>query len=160
MDPFEAAYNRALRFLSYRQRSEKEVSDHLLNKFPRSKRTAVDPQIVDNVIVKLKGLGFINDEEFGRMWIESRNRSKPRSKRLLRLELKQKGITEEIIDRLTTDGQRQSTDLELARKIVSKKISKLGNLDKQKIYKKLGGMLARRGFDWETIKRVIDEMLR
>ena len=153
MDLFDKYYTLSLKFLSYRQRSEKEVRDYLGRK--RSQ-----PDIVEQIITKLKEQKFLDDEEFARIWIESRNRSKPRSNRLLRLELKRKGIASEIVDRLTADGKRQSTDLELAKKIVSKKINKLRNAEKQEIYKKLGGMLARRGFDWETIKRAIDEILR
>ena len=64
-----------------------------------------------------------------------------------------------VIDDASTDNMANVV-LELAKKIVSKKINKLRNAEKQEIYKKLGGMLARRGFDWETIKRAIDEILR
>lgn len=160
MDLFEKYYALSLKFLSYRQRSEKEIRDYLMRK-------KVAEETVDQIIAKLKEQRFLNDEEFARMWIESRNRSKPRSKRLLTLELKQKGISDEIIESQlgqVFDGQAGQKlggkdDVFLAKKVIMRKVNKYKNLPKQEIYKKLGGMLARRGFDWETIKEAIDETL-
>ena len=153
MDIFEKYYALSLRYLSYRPRSEKEIRDYLMRK-------KSSPEIIEHVISKLNDHKFLDDGEFARMWIESRNRSKPRSQRLLRLELKRKGIADEILESgIRNQELRGETDLELAKKIVSKKISKLRNMDKQDIYKKLGGMLARRGFSWDTIKQAVDETL-
>lgn len=160
MDQFDKFYALCLRFLSFRPRSEKEIRDYLA-------RRNAEPVIVSQVVTKLKEQSFLNDEEFARIWVESRNRSKPRSQKLLRFELKQKGIDLEIIDQLLTSdpsapfraGQRQLTDLELAKKIIDKKISKLKNLGKQEVYKKIGGLLSRRGFNWDTIKQAVDETL-
>ncbi len=152
MDLFEKYYAFSLKYLSYRPRSEKEIRDHL-------RRKKSPPEVIEHVIVKLNDQKFLDDESFARMWVESRNRSKPRSQRLLRMELRQKGIAAETIDRLATDNSRETTDLELAKKIVAKKLPKMRSLEKQALYRKLGGVLARRGFDWETIKQAIDEAL-
>ena len=76
--------------------------------------------------------------------------------RLIKLELKQKGIDPETINhlQLTIDN-----DLESARKLVEKKIGRLEGLPKQEIYQKLGRYLASKGFDWDTIKKSIDAVL-
>jgi regulatory protein len=150
MDKF---YNLALRFLSYRTRSEKEVRDKLRTK-------QIEPQIIEKIISKLKDKRFINDEEFARQWIENRSRFKPRSLRLVIMELKQKGINDEIIGIVTHDsGISINSDLEQARRLVEKRIDKLINLSKQEIYQKLGRFLASKGFNWATIKKAIDEVL-
>lgn len=142
-------YNSALRFLSYRPRSEKEVRDKLKTK-------KVEPSIIEKIISKLKDKKFINDEEFAKGWIESRQRFKPRSLRLIKIELKQKGIGSEAIDnlQLTIDS-----DLDSAKKLVEKRMQRLKGLDKQKIYEKLGRYLSSKGFGWNTIKKSIDEAL-
>ena len=155
MGDFEKFYNFALRFLSYRPRSEKEVRDKL--KVQSEKLKVKDSTaIIDKIIVKLKEKKFVNDEEFARMFLENRLRFKPRSSRLIQMELKQKGIDPETINnlQLTIDN-----DLESARKLVEKKIGRLEGLPKQEIYQKLGRYLASKGFDWDTIKKSIDAVL-
>ncbi|MBI1982163.1 MAG: regulatory protein RecX [Candidatus Levybacteria bacterium] len=165
MDEFEKFYNSALRFLSYRPRSEQEIRDKL-RKFKIKKTATTETQnkdetqklsaIIDRVIVKLKEQKFINDEEFTRWWIEQRTNVQPRSIRLIKIELRRKGISEEIIDNLplTID------DLKNAKKLIEKKLPRYKGLSKQEIYQKLGSFLARRGFDWETIKHGVDEVVK
>jgi regulatory protein len=149
----EKFYNLALHFLSYRIRSEKEVRDKLKTK-------QVDPQTLEKVIAKLKEKKFINDEEFARMWIENRNRFKPRSLRLIKFELKNKGIDNDLINSLINDsGFVVQSDLDSAKKLIEKKIEKFKNLPEQEIYQKLGRFLASKGFNWDTIKKSIDEVL-
>jgi regulatory protein len=159
MDSFEFAYNKALRFLSYRQRSEKEVRENLQKRLRSG--DYFEPGTIEKVVEKLKEQKFLNDEEFARMWIESRNRSKPRSQRLLAVELRRKGISDEIIEsRIMNHQSSGETDLDLAKKIVETKIEKLKHLERNEIYKKLGGLLARRGFNWDTIRHAIDDGLK
>ena len=153
MDSFEKFYNKALEFLSYRTRSEKEVREKL-------KLKQAEPQVIEKVISKLKEKRFINDEEFARQWIENRERFKPRSLRLIRLELRQKGIEGEILERVVRDLEFNSeSELEQAKRLVEKRIDKVRGLPKQEIYQKLGRFLASKGFNWDTIKKSIDDIL-
>ncbi|OGH20111.1 MAG: hypothetical protein A3D74_03455 [Candidatus Levybacteria bacterium RIFCSPHIGHO2_02_FULL_37_13] len=149
MDELDKFYNSSLRFLSYRPRSEKEVRDKL-----KSKKAS--PEIIEKTIAKLKEKKFINDEEFAKWWIESRLMLKPRSLRLIKMELKQKGIPDETISNFKF---LISNDLEQAKKLVEKRIKRFKGLPKQEIYQKLGRYLASKGFDWDTIKQSIDESL-
>ena len=145
---FGKYYNLTLRYLSFRQRSEKEVFDYLRKK-------QVQEPLVEIIINKLKEQKFINDEEFARMRIENRMRFKPRAGRFIKMELKQKGITEEIINKQLAINK----DGEMAKILINKKIKKYKDLPRQEIYQKLGRVLAQKGFDWETIKKNIDEVL-
>jgi regulatory protein len=146
----EKFYNLALRFLSFRIRSEKEVRDKLI-----SKKASED--VIDKIIQKLKKYNLINDLEFAKKWIENRNRFKPRSLRLVKMELKQKGIEDEILEAVVNDLEFSvDSDLEQAKKLVEKKIVKFKNLSKQEIYQKLGRYLASKGFNWNIIKKSID----
>lgn len=145
----EKFYNSILRFLSYRPRSEKEVRDKL-------KEKKADSKIIENIVNKLKEYNFINDSEFAKRWIESRLKFKPRSLRLIKIELKQKGIDKKLIDDLKLEAE---SDFESAKKLVAKKIRRLKDLSKQEIYEKLGRFLSSKGFNWDTIKKAIDDVL-
>lgn len=153
MGDFEKFYNSSLRFLSYRPRSEKEVRDKL-----RSKKASLE--IIEKIIIKLNEKKFINDLEFTNWWIEGRNRFKPRSLRLIKLELKQKGISEELMESgIKNQELGIESDFEQAKKLVEKRIGRVRNLSKQEVYQKLGRYLASKGFSWDTIKKSIDESL-
>ena len=154
MDDFEKYLNKAFYFLKVRPRSEKELRDKLkLKKAPQD--------IIERIVSSFKEQKFLNDEEFAKWWIEQRLRFRPKAFRIIELELKAKGISKEILEELRTKNQelRPETDLESAKKIVEKKLPRYKGLDRQEIYKKLGAHLARQGFSWDTIKKVIDEGL-
>lgn len=161
MDKFNKLYNSALKFLSFRSRSEKEVREYLVKKVVDGEEVEEVEKIINLIIEKLKEHKFLDDNEFAKQWIESRMRFKPRSKKLLLLELKQKGISEELIESQISNFQFQMpNDLETAQKLVEKKIAKYKELSRQEIYQKLGGFLARKGFDWDTTKQAIDDILK
>lgn len=157
---FEGFYNKALKFLSYRPRSEKEVRDNLLKK-SFGRRSGPSESTVQLIIKKLREQKFLNDREFAKWWVEQRTIVKPMGKRLIKIELTRKGIDKELIDEVF-EGIEDivHNELEMARKLVQRKISKYKGLDRQKIYQRLGGFLSRRGFDYDTIKKSIDEALK
>lgn len=160
MESFEKNYNRALRFLSFRLRSEKEIRNY----FQKHK---VELPIVEKIIEKLKKYNFLNDEEFARLWIEQRIKIKPRAWKTIQFELKQKGISEEIFNLqsaswrtiLNSSSGGQFSNEEMAKKLIEKRIQRYKDLSKQELYQKLGRYLAGKGFNWDTIKKSIDESL-
>ena len=150
MEFFEKYFNYSLKYLSYRPRSEKEVVDALVRK-------KAPQDVVEKIIANLKELRFINDDEFTRWWVEQRTTFKPRSKYIIGVELRQKGISQELIDTyLTEDKETAINDLEQAKKLAERKIKRYRHLERQELYQKLGGALARKGFSWDVIKRAID----
>jgi regulatory protein len=153
MDSYERYYNSALKYLGMRPRSEKEVRDNLTKK-------KSPPDVIERVIAKLTEQKFLNDEEFTRWWIEQRTRVTPRSMRLIRLELMQKGISKEIIESAISNQQSVVGDKETARRIIEKRIDKMKGLKREEVYQKLGGYLARKGYNWDIIKNTIDELWR
>jgi len=91
-DEYFAGKKIALNFLSYRQRSEKEVRDKLKGK-------KISESNIENVINKLKELKYINDEQFAKMFLESKLFNKPQGKRLIQMKLAGKGIDKEVIEK-------------------------------------------------------------
>ncbi len=141
------------RYLTIRNRSEKEVRDYLHKK-------NADPDIIDAMIGKLYEQKFLNDEEFARSWIRSRAMFRPRGKRMLQIELQQKGITREIISKVMEEGQEDVPDeLTQAKNLIGKRVVKLEGESRQVIYQKVGAFLARRGFSWDLSKKAIDSIL-
>src|SRR5258706_15129228 len=149
-------YLKALRFLQFRPRSEKEISDYLIKKLSS---TDVGNEIIDAIIQKLKAQRFLNDKEFAGMWVRSRKTLKPKGEWLIRMELKQKGISPEIIDEVfANENNVQKGDLELAVEILERKRKKFEKMEKHERFNKAGSMLARRGFSLDIIKEAINSI--
>jgi len=153
MDDFEKFYKAAIRYLSFRPRSEKELKDYLTKK-------ECDPLISKRIIESLTRDRFLNDEEFVRMWIRERTLIKPKAIRVIKMELKQKGISKEMIESAFENSEDSPVDLDLAVRLAEKKLRTIHDQsDKFKVREKLGRYLASKGFDWDTIKEVIDRSL-
>lgn len=162
-DSFSVNLNRALRFLSFRPRSEKEIRDYFKIKNQKSsirqaqdKKIKIDEKIIESIIKKLKENKFINDEEFVKWWIEQRTRIKPRASRLIKFELKQKGISDELIQ---NSELRIKNDFEKAMVLAEKRMPRYKNEEPKKVYEKMSRFLASKGFDYDIIKQVIDQVL-
>ncbi len=153
MDHFESFLNKSFKFLSYRPRSEKEVRDYLIKK-------KADDLTIEKIIKRLKEQNFLNDLDFAKWWIEQRTKFKPRAERIIKLELTRKGISKELIDNVLQDEEiEKETDLDKAKKIAKKKILRYKNDEPKKQYEKLARFLASRGFDWDIIKEVVDQLI-
>jgi regulatory protein len=145
MDDFEKFYKAAIRFLSFRPRSEKELRDYLAKK-------KCDDLTSKRIIESLTRDKFLNDQEFVRWWVEQRTLLKPKAWRVIKYELKQKGISDELIN----DKGLMINDKDAAMKLAEKKLRTIHDKeDKWKVQEKLGRYLASKGFDWDTIKAVL-----
>jgi len=146
-DQFEKATQKALHFISYRPRSILEVRKNLITK-------EIPSTVIENVIERLENNYLLNDEVFAKEWINDRNDFHPRSRLALRMELKEKGIPEEIIEsaleNLDEDG--------LAYKAAKKYSNRLKKLELQLFRKKLSSFLARKGFAYSIIYPVVDKI--
>lgn len=141
----ERAYSKALKFLSYRPRSQKEIEDFLVKK-------KFDKDIIAVLIERLIELKFVNDEDFAKWWIEQRQQYRARSKRVIKQELRFKGIAQELIEKFLDEGE---SDFAIALAIFNKRKNKLRNLSPDEFKKKTIEFLQRRGFSWDIIKEVI-----
>ncbi len=139
------------RYLSIRNRSEKEIRDYLNTK-------NAEPEIVEHIVELLKKQKFLDDEVFARGWVTSRARLRPKGKSALKFELLQKGISKELIEKiLHEENEDRPDELTQAKNLIGRRMEKLQDAPRQEIYNKVGSFLARRGFDWGTIKKAIDQ---
>lgn len=146
-DEQQRAVDAALAFLSYRPRSEQEVRRRLA--------PSHSPSIVDSVLDKLREWKLINDEDFARYWVEQRQAFRPRGARLLKQELRHKGIQAELASEVS---EELANDRDAARRAAAKKAKSLTGLDRRTFRERLSAYLARRGFDWESINAVVREL--
>lgn len=141
------------RYLTIRNRSEKEIRDYLAKK-------KADPDIIDAIVKKLYEQKFLNDEAFARGWVRSRAMFRPRGKRMLQIELQQKGISKDIISQVLEEEQEDVPDeITQAKNLIAKRVDNVRDLPRHEIYQKVGAFLARRGFGWDVTKKAIDETL-
>lgn len=138
------AHAAALRLLSHRARSEKEMRARLSMR-------GIPAGIVDEEIERLRRAGLLDDEQFARAWVEDRKRLSPRGRRLLRYELLGRGIDPASVDLVTRDVDDLETALELARSRA--RGSAIESYDT--FLKKVGGFLRRRGFDFDVITQAL-----
>lgn len=141
------AFNWSLKYLSFRSHSTKEIKDYLLRK------NFVE-HTINAVIQKLTDLKFLDDVEFARTWIESRQKYKGKSKFILKRELRLKGLSEDIIEPLLKEAQ---DDLATAQTLFDKKKKTLGKLPSQEFKKKIGLFLQQKGFSFGIIIKLLRE---
>lgn len=145
----EKTYGKALRFSTIRPRSEKEIKMWF-------KRKGVPENLQKSLFSRLKKLGFADDSMFASWWIEQRNQFRPKSKRALFLELRQKGIERDLINSILEE-KSDISEIDLAKKVVIGKTRRVASLSREDARKYLFGLLSRRGFSWETARKAIDE---
>jgi len=141
---FQRCFAAALHYLGYRPRSEAEVRQRL-------HRRGFSDDVVDKVIIGLKERRLIDDLAFAQYWRDNRLSFNQRSQRLIKLELRQKGVTAEIAN----DVVENLNDEIAAYEAGLKKARVLANLEYSEFHRRLSGYLRRRGFDYGTIKSVV-----
>lgn len=146
-----------LKVLSFRPRTAKEIRGKL---FQYSIKRGISAKILDQVLADLISQNFVNDEDFVRWWKDQRQSFRPKGLRLIKMELMQKGIDKETIDKvLSEDIEETTSEYDLALKVINKKIQYFQNLSREKTKIKIKDLLLRRGFDWEVIYKVIDSLV-
>lgn len=147
-DTYEVAYQRGLRLLSYRPRSVSEIQKKL-------SELGFEEPVVTAAIQRMKENNYIGDEQFAKDWVENRSTFRPRSRRLLAIELRQKGVAEETIQQaLAETGDEDS----LAYQTAVKYAHRLAGSDWETFRKRLGAYLMRRGFSYGTIAPILRQV--
>jgi regulatory protein len=156
-DP-EVVLASALRFLEARSRSIAEVRRRLTSAGYR-------PELIQAAIDRLIELGVLDDEQFARLWIESRDRARPRGERALRQELGLKGVDRSIVDELLEArrgeaGDETTVDANAAERVLVRHARTLERLADPRVRRQRAyALLARNGFDPETASQAVRRYL-
>jgi regulatory protein len=146
-DNFQRCLNAALHYLSYRPRSESELRERLY-------RRNFDEESIGRVVARLEELGLVDDMEFAQFWQDNRQAFSPRSSSLTRLELRRKGVAEEVISQVVTPA----SDGEGAYRAALGKARRLPVSDYQSFRRRLGEYLRRRGFSYGVINNTVQQL--
>jgi len=145
-DAHQQAFDRAVRFLSYRPRSRAEVERYLRGK-------GITEDGIAGVIERLEQANYLDDEAFARFWVENREEFKPRSRRALHYELRQKGVSSQVIAR----ALNASGDEAAAWRAVEGRLARWAGLPRNELRQKIANYLSRRGFDYEIITLIFEK---
>jgi regulatory protein len=150
-DPEAIARTIVLRKLAVQARTRAELSKAL-------KAKQVPEAAAEAVLDRMEAVGLIDDQGFARDWVESRQQRRHLSRSALRRELTTKGVDRDQIDAALepVDGE---AELSAARDLAAKKVRSMGALEHQVRYRRLAGVLGRRGFSPGVISRVVAEFV-
>ena len=134
--------NAVYRYLSYRPRSEGEIRQWL-------RRRGFASETTETVMARLREQNLSDDFAFARFWKDNRLSFRPKSKRLIEKELRDKKVATEIIEQVTEGID----DEQIAYELGSRRLHSLARLEYRDFYRRLASYLAYRGFGYEVIKR-------
>jgi regulatory protein len=168
IDDPEVVVEAAARLLESRPRSIAEVRRHLTGAGYRG-------DLVEEALARLVHLGYLDDAEFARSWVASRDRAHPRGERALRSELARMGIPRDVVD--VALGEREvpmadlahtggtvpaeSADESAAAHLLARRRAGLERVADPRIRRQRAyALLARNGFDPDTAARVAERFIR
>jgi len=150
-DEVRTANTIALDYLSYRARTEHEVQQKLI-------RSGFDASIAERTVDRLRALDYLDDAAYARAYVEARFRNRGYGPRRLRSDLLRRGVPARIIDAALDAVVNPEDVLEAARLHAAKRWPRLATeTDPNKRRKKLSEYLVRRGFSYDTVRRIVDE---
>jgi regulatory protein len=138
----DKAFNLTLAYVARRMRSEGELADYF-------RRKEYAPELAGQIMERLRKLGFVDDEEFAKRWVENRRTLRSSSAKKLRLELRQKKIADDIIQAVLSEDE--TDERQLLRELVAKKRKQSRYQDNEKLMRYLAGQ----GFNYDDIKNAL-----
>jgi len=134
--------NAAYHYLNYRPRSEAEIKQWL-------HRRGFASEVAEKAIAKLKEQNLSDDFTFAKFWTDNRLSFRPKSRRLIKKELRDKKVSAEIIEQVTKDIDDEA----IAYKLGSSRMPALAHLDYPDFCRRLSSYLTYRGFGYQVVKR-------
>ncbi len=151
VDPYAVARTIVLRQLTMAPRSRHQLREKL------RQRDCPD-DVAETVLDRMTEVGLVDDEKYAEALVRSKQVSRGLSKRGLAHELRATGVDREIADGVLA----QVTPIEeegRARALVDARMPRLRGLDKEVAIRRLGGLLARKGYPAGLSLRVIREAI-
>ena len=150
MSDLKKAKEAVFRLLKVRYRSEHEVRERL-------KQKGFEAEIVEETIQYFHKIKLLNDQEFARHWISYRL-LKPYGQYRIRYELQEKGVDAKIINEELNSAFTDRSEDEIARELLSKRITKYKDMDPQKLKQRMYGYLSRKGFSAPIVRQALKNL--
>lgn len=140
-----------VRKLSERAHSRSDLAQALAKK-------QVPEGVIEATLAKFESAGLIDDEDFARSWVQARQRGKGLSSRALAMELRRKGVDDEISKEVLAELDPEA-EVEAAHRLVRAKLRSMSRFDDTTKLRRLTGMLARKGYSSQMSFEVVRQEL-
>jgi regulatory protein len=139
-------------YVARRARTTHEVLQKLKEKgFPEP--------VAENAVARLCELGYLDDEAYARSYAQRRFEAKGYGPQRIRQELRRRGVPDRYAEAALDELLATVDPLDAARRQAEKRWARLaGETDLRKRRKKLSDFLLRRGFSYDVIRQVTDEL--
>jgi regulatory protein len=148
----QECFDAAIRFLEIRLHGRAELKKKLMRK-------EWGEAVIDQVIENLQRLEYIDDLKFAKVKAASAAKHKHHGRRRAFMELMRSGVDRDVAEQALDEVYLKSDSLAVVRELVQKQATRLKRLEPMVARRRLIGMLQRRGFEYEVIKPVVDELL-
>lgn len=150
-DPVEVARAICLRLLTMRPRTRAELADALA-------RRGVPDDAAETVLGRLTEVGLVDDAAFAAAWVSSRHLGRGLARRALGHELRHRGVADETIA-AAVEAVSADDELAAARELVARRLPRTAGLARDARTRRLGGLLARKGYPPGVCAQVVREAL-
>lgn len=142
----------ALKLLGMRLHSRSELARKLARK-------EFDRETIDDALAELQRVGYVDDRRFAVAKAQSLMEHKKHGRRRAFAELIRAGVSREVADQALNEVYGLTESVDIARQLALKQAPRLRKLDPVVARRRLVGMLQRRGFSYDAIKPLLDEVL-
>jgi regulatory protein len=144
--------DKGLSYLASRLHSRSELKTKLM-------RREFGASVVEAVLDELQRLGYVDDARFAANKAGILSARKHHGRRRALVELRKAGVSGEVASKALDEVYESTDPTSVARELALKQAPRLRKLDPAVAKRRLIGMLQRRGFDYEDIKPVVEEVL-
>lgn len=149
-DNLQRAKDQAMRYLSIRPHSRRELVQKMFRKGYRS-------EIIHQALDRLQEIDLVNDRQFAKLFIQNELRLRPVGRALLKKKLIEKGIPREMYESILSEMYTEEAELEIAGNLAAKFLRMNSRFEGKKLREKMVRFLQGKGFGWEHIQQVLRE---
>ncbi len=135
------------RWLRYRPRTEVEVQRAL-------EQRGFSQDVITAALARARAWGWLDDHAFARLWVEQRQRARPRARWVLERELARRGVPQEAIQAALEGVQ----DQDLLQQALQRALRRYRGLPESEARRKIVAYLRRRGFGFEAIEEALEHI--
>ena len=148
----QECFDKAMSYLQSRLHSARELRRKLA-------RQEWGEAVIDAVVEDLTRLGYLDDARFAKTKALSAAEHRKHGRRRAFVELIKSGVNGDVAQKALDQVYETHDSTSVARELAMKQKARLSKLDPLVARRRLVGMLQRRGFDYDAIRPVIDEVL-
>lgn len=148
---YAQSLDRCLRLIAIRPRTISEIRQYLHKK-------EIPELVIEKVVATLSDRNYLNDADFAKWFIEQRLKFRPKSLYLIKQELRQKGVSKETLDVISTEVEVDDTAQ--AKALIERKMRHWVRLSPKELKEKVSRFLLARGYNWEVANSVLASILK